>query len=511
MAWHIGKLPEFSSEVARLISHSNSMVDAPKQSNYSALTIITKRLRALYGITRAREEQFLSCFRGATPQEKLQDFQTTLNTYVRQVNFLINDDVDFKETQQDIRKILKQPIEMVIHNSAFATELVERLEIGERSADLVMDILQNIRMNDKNIQTRFIRKRNGKSVGLKKSIEQLAEITYENNQIKVSFRNGFPSKFEKTLRDEYNVIQTGTINNKAKMSDYLKKKISSTVTDPVLQNNLLIELRNFDNKLLSAQQAYDVNSSTAAIAGFLGEIAYTAILNTIFKNTGIPTGTMRKVVYRNGNMVTNGEIPIDLVVNGVGFQIKNYSILENTVTFGHRTIDDKVRLVHFIQDRARVGGALESILLTLFGSLQYNQKVTELYTQREPLVAAAQSALKVFEGYTDNILKVSDEFQSNIEQFASKNLYFNSFFIVGKKIVPASSIIQTIINQLNAQQSSVITSSFEINPIDPSGGFVYTGLHFGHHLGADYVKKAANFITMNYKITLNLNQVIANF
>jgi hypothetical protein len=48
-------------------------------------------------------------------------------------------------------------------------------------------------------------------------------------------------------------------------------------------------------------------------------------------------------------------------------------------------------------------------------------------------------------------------------------LYFNTFFFIGDKIVPSSSILTAIINSLSvANVDKMITSSFSISP--PSGG-----------------------------------------
>lgn len=512
VAWQIGQLPEAGYEVENLLGIAGSLGSNQQQNSYSSINQIISRLNGLRNTVQAQEKNFLTNFPGSSPQEKLAAFQAEIDRYVNQVNFLINGNPEFRATQADMVEKLKKPIEMVIHNKTFKRELIDRLEAGETSASLVMDALESIRNSPgSGITTTFIRTRKGKSIGLQKQIEDLGTISYSNGKIRVSLNSGFPSTFEKRLKNEYKVIEEGddTINNIKNAIQSLRQRIASAAIEGTLKQNLQSELELYENSLTQSNQRYSLNSSMASVAGFLGEIAYTSILNTIFNTHGIPVGTMRKIIHKNGRTITNGEIPIDLIVNGTGFQIKNYSVINNSATFGHRSINDSMRLGNFITERARVGGTLEDILMTLFGSFQYNQDITGNFVQRSSLEATAYATTDFFEGYVDNILKVSDQFQANSAPFLNPNLYFNSFFIVQNRVVPSSAILQTIINQLNSKQDQIIKSSFILK--DPSGGLVYTGLHYDHHLGTEYVKKAANCVTINYKITLDLNQVIANF
>jgi len=61
-------------------------------------------------------------------------------------------------------------------------------------------------------------------------------------------------------------------------------------------------------------QSFDLNSSVASAKGFLGEVYWTAFWRFVTngKVTVTPTGAMRTTTG------VSGEIPIDIVINGIG-------------------------------------------------------------------------------------------------------------------------------------------------------------------------------------------------
>jgi hypothetical protein len=62
--------------------------------------------------------------------------------------------------------------------------------------------------------------------------------------------------------------------------------------------------------------SYDLNSSTASIKGFLGEVRTAAFLDHLCNRNGsaIPTGNIHEIV--NGSL--GGEIAIDILLKGFG-------------------------------------------------------------------------------------------------------------------------------------------------------------------------------------------------
>jgi hypothetical protein len=86
---------------------------------------------------------------------------------------------------------------------------------------------------------------------------------------------------------------------------------------------------------------YDINTSKASIKGYLGEIHANVSARYLFKQAN---------VYATGNIrdLDGQEIPIDLVVNSAGFQIKNYRIDKGETLFRY-----KGQAGNFIENRVR--------------------------------------------------------------------------------------------------------------------------------------------------------------
>jgi hypothetical protein len=112
---------------------------------------------------------------------------------------------------------------------------------------------------------------------------------------------------------------------------------------------------------------------------------------------------------------------------------------------------------NFITDRARVQGSIKQVLYALYGSYHYNQMIDgasgEYSSIRSSLEGKARESTEVFEGYIDNILKISDFFNSEDANFADKKLYFNTFFMIRDKLIPSSVILGNIIAQLQSKSS----------------------------------------------------------
>ena len=89
--------------------------------------------------------------------------------------------------------------------------------------------------------------------------------------------------------------------------------------------------------------------------------------------------------------------------------------------------------------------------------------------------------------------------------FSEKALYFNTFFIIGDKIVPSSAILTGIINSLSsATIDKSITSSFSISA--PSGGT--EKWNYDNVLPSSSTLNLANATKVSWIITINLNSIL---
>lgn len=218
-----------------------------------------------------------------------------------------------------------------------------------------------------------------------------------------------------------------------------------------------------------------LNKNKSVIKGYFGEIYVHAIFKRLFgEYAAIPTGTIKKA--------SSGQsIPIDEVLKfgmeHYNFQIKNYQIKNGQITLGNT-----VNALTFLKDRLYITGSPLEILTEFFASYQYNQP----FKQDEHLNPGKMSISEytenvyskfnnIFESFSDlftrrvgYMIKIQDCFQAaSGGLFKNKTDYYNSFFIVKNKIVPASDIIEQI-------QEQIINATLLYGPVSSSGLITYT-------------------------------------
>lgn len=273
----------------------------------------------------------------------------------------------------------------------------------------------------------------------------------------------------------------------------------------VAKEELLKNVREINDVILISElkraknaKLYSVTRSSASVRGFLGEIANNAILRSLLNDvTGkmvIPTGSLLR------NVKGRQEIPIDTVIKKAmevfHIQVKNYTLYDGVVTFSYINQAD-----HLITSRAHMplDNTVGTILTQFFGAFHFNQPFSsEVYSEKalqEGYMSVAQyrdwiysefqspssySALsKIFSANIDRIIKLDDVF--NVKRnnfFGTPQLYINSFFRINKYYIPASLIIQAIMNTIirylqdaNTTYNSVQVTSFadtwgNINTLD---------------------------------------------
>lgn len=272
------------------------------------------------------------------------------------------------------------------------------------------------------------------------------------------------------------IVQKVDANNDFITNDYIKK-LQKYVEDSqengrlnkveflqeVIEYLSSVGLTNLANTARVVGTRIGVNASEASIRGFFGELYALATLEYLYgdKAKVISTGAIKKES-------SGQQIPIDIVLtHGLqqfNFQVKNYRIKKNSIT-----LSNTVSAVNFVQDKLELTGTIADILIEFFASYQYNKpftgKIAALFDNSEMPVPVYEEQVYnqfqqvfnelsyLFNEWAANMFKIEDVFKANSDgMFSSKQQYFNNFFIVQDRILPASDIIQQIIDGLNSEK-----------------------------------------------------------
>ena len=260
---------------------------------------------------------------------------------------------------------------------------------------------------------------------------------------------------------------------------------------------------------------YDLNRSISSTIGYLGELRATLMLQELAPGMDTRgTGNLRDAIKGH-------EIPIDIVCAANGFQIKNYTLDSEQVTFSN-----KLSSVSWIQSRMQLSGELESVLIALFGMYQYNQPIhpkknedgsysktppkrleeyNALYSNIEGLIYELKD---LYDSRIPQMMKIIDSFSVDGDpMFHSKRLYFNTFFWINKYLVPASWILDKIINSFEKQAESMITSSYSFHT-DNKMKYAYLGKEH-RTKGLRYnLLDMAKKVKAEYNITIDLSEFV---
>ena len=362
---------------------------------------------------------------------------------------------------------------------------------------------------------RFITSRGGGKVGLGKMIvkfdtskDKKKRVTVDMEGVKIS--TAFRTKLEKDLTAIYDRLNS---DKKGKIDVY-------SMTKEVYREHVNALIHKYVGNLASLgidTSQFDLNRSIASTTGYLGEVRAAAMLNELAPGSGTRgTGALRTI--EKGQ-----EIPIDIVCMANGFQIKNYTLNNNEVSFSNT-----LSSVGWIQNRLQLKGDAQELLIDLFGIYQYNQPFTRAdkkqvkeeslmeYENVYDRIANRDNGLlyelkEVYDSRVPQMMKIADEFAvGGDSMFHSKRLYFNTFFWINKHLVPASWILTKLEKALNdKEKDSVIRTNYDFSkPIKDTKRYAQLGQkHRQEGIGFtpyDMAKK----IKTSYEITIDLSEFI---
>ena len=447
-------LPRTATEVVDLQS---SFLNLRKGDNKADEFIrdTKDRLDALIESVKAEEDKFFKLFEKADSLEKLQEkldiansdvgFRAMTNLKDSQFNNLVYgafQKVDYSK-----------PFTITLNNTEDIKELGEFGErILEDGSNFLIDAL-NKQLTE---GARHIRKFSSGNKGLGKYVTKVTIKRVEGEisdsfQVEVEAPDLSP-EWRYRLKKQFDATyQSLDISTAEILKDWLLSNIS---------NNDLRECveYQFDHNL----NRYDLKENIPSIKGFLGEVHAAAFFDYILGKKGavVPTGAMK-------DATTGQEIPIDLVIEGFGLQIKNYRLYKDKVTFLRRE-ENSMQMGNFIEQRLNPEDSIENIMKEFFASYQFNQPVpdaSDRYKQIYKRFSMEDRIKGVFDGYIDNLMKISSKFNvAGDTLWGTKDLYFNTIFMISDKLVPASKILESIRAELDKiTDNAIIKTKYYIS------------------------------------------------
>ena len=502
--WTSGQLPTSAYGVGQMLTASGSGLEALSNAENVAqyLKDMADDLKIKRDTVLGLEQRFYKQLNASG----LEEIQRRLDLLNRDAGFraMVNmSDSQFKQLVEAAAQKegfdYTEPIEIFFKRDRTKSQVAELSEDGVKEI-AISQIVPILNRQNKMTKMTASRLNKGTSTGLGSFLVSVTHDIQKNKFI-VNFKEGkmIPSDWKKRLEDEYGVFfkQAGMFDQRKFLRDWLSKNIGNAVIKAAV-------LHEFD----ANANRYDLNSSEASVKGFLGEVHTAATLNILTNSQGaVATGNLRKIA----GIGKGQEIPIDIIINEFGFQVKNYAVIKNKVSFGNIRSEEGMGAESFIRQRARIEGGMADLLVSLFGSYQFNQidpdsdgSFSEKRTSIENMVEG-ENIKKIFDAHISNILKISEEFSSGEKTpFGTNQVYYNTFFMIGSKLVPSSAILQAIINKL-ISQTQTIESTYLISK--PTGGQVYNDTDPQGNKTAS-VSSAANAVKISYQIDLNLEDIL---
>lgn len=313
------------------------------------------------------------------------------------------------------------------------------------------------------------------------------------------------------------------------MSTRIKKTDAKSYTKDVFRqkvNEIAIacvndtQARTYLEQTMKNKKEFDLAPNLSSVIGYLGEVRAVAMLKHLMpKQYDIRgTGSLRGTVTGS---TRSDEIPIDVVCESYGFQIKNYTLHKETVSFSNDAL-----VPHMLESRMRLSGTIYDILIALFGVYQYNQPLKPPFTDRrgrereEPhnlpqyiemynsIYGSSNSLFyqlkPLFDARVPQMLKMTESFSvAGDKNFSEESVYFNTFYWINSKLVPSSYILEQLINQLSKKANGIITTTYSLS--EPDGSYTYQKQP--SLAGSTAMYNAANKIRMSYEIDIDLSNI----
>lgn len=530
-------LPRRRIGVENLLADTNRTINSFSFSEDQP-NVLIDRLKEVKQEVLKKEEEFYTDLKinSKNPEEGLREFQKRLD------DFLCNPLMSALSPNGAVIRALSDKYEFskeVRTDSELIDQLVKIVEINTdqiietQEDELVQMIITEL--NKKNLGHNFklTKKVGAKNVDttLTAAIKVITKNIKNNPTSTVQYEGDSDRLLSKKMRSSIKkFIDNYNNSKKQKVEKKMKKSIMEISKQDLLNEIILIcqqinSTSTISNDTLSkmiiekaASGEIFINRNKSTITGFLGELQTGLFLQGLGIEHDskaaqvVYTGAMRYIEGRTGQ-----EIITDIAIKGYGFQVKSY---EKSNTF---VVSGTLQGNNFINNRFRIDDkSLQKALINLFGVYQYNRPfpLDGKSDSKKQSIAAYQSevydtidtsfknAKKILDSYADNALGISDSVSVSDLKFMDEKIYFNTFFLISGRIIPASKILSGIIINLLNTSKKYISSSYSLLLKDTTAYTLYNYLNKDKGTGLTAEESAAQML-VSYSITLYLDEILS--
>ena len=516
-------LPTTAAEVKDILDRSSAIGTIHENTDLSKISVFNTQINALKNLYDITYNQAMSFFNSISIKEgSLGERLKTLQNRLREVEQAarINYNQLFKAVMSD-PKIVSTLDRINTEGVNTALQSVE-WNLGDltgKDEDQVYDLIieqfsQMIQAEDE--KSGYFMNLSGK--GLRRILEiQFDETT---NIINIKFKDG--QKISSELKNKLvNVITQYTHTKMVTSKDSFKKLVTDALLNCISTKSSLLASC-IRHEVYVNYDKYDLSRSFASLRGFIQEVWVNALVSAISGRAGssTPTGNIRTAV-------TNGEIPIDMVLREAKFQIKKFTLDQD----GNYQIKDSGRAGNFITDYAP--DSLSKLLIELFGSYQFNQPFSskvkispnntmpvskyssDVYSKFDEIITE-ENMSQVFQSSMDKIMRIDKIFSGDTGfLFAKEQMYFNTFFFVNDMIIPACTMIKSIIKSIeNTELKRMLnfTMTNISSPVQNEGTLEAVILsdpteNWSKKRYAGSAQSIANSISLSYKVDINFTDL----
>ena len=309
-----------------------------------------------------------------------------------------------------------------------------------------------------------------------------------------------PSKDKKIIKQMLEALGVEAPQAKENFCEEIEKIILTYVHGEQARKAIQFQFRKNIDK-------YDIIKKPENIAGFLGEIEFNAIMAILCGNPYManPTGNLK----RTGQYFKGTEVTVDSVVKACGFQIKNFSLKGEQITF---EAEDK-RAGELFGQRMEL-----TEMVDLISAYQYNRPINNAQNGYPSLYKKISNFVKgdiqsIFRANADKLIGLSNENYNESTDDPFKSIGGvrggkNTFFYVKGRLVPASGIYQGLIKSLQSKRNSLKTISSVMTSISsPTDTYKYKNIEQALNDNTSR-KSAANEIRISWKVMMDLGKVV---
>lgn len=517
-------LPTTAAEVKGILDRSSAIGTIKDNTDLSKISVFNTQINALKNLYNITYNQAISFFNSISIKEgslgeRLKTLQNRLTEIEQAAR--INYNQLFKAVMSN-PKIISTLDKIDTESVDNALQSVE-WDLGdltgkdeEQVYDLIIDqFSQMIQAEDK--KSGYFANLSGK--GLRRILEIKFDET--TNIINIKFKDG--QKISSELKNKLvNVITQYTHTKMVTSKDSFKKLVTDALLNCISTKSSLLASC-IRHEVYVNYDKYDLSRSFSSLRGFIQEVWVNALVSAVSGRAGssTPTGNIRTAV-------TNGEIPIDMVLREAKFQIKKFTLDQDG---NYQITPSPVRAGNFITDYAP--DSLSKLLIELFGSYQFNQPFSsevkispnnamtvseyssDVYSKFDEIITE-ENMSQVFQSSMDKIMRIDKVFSGDTGfLFAKEQMYFNTFFFVNDMIIPACTMIKSIIKSIEDTELKRMLNFTMTNissPVQNEGTLEAVILsdpteNWSKKRYAGSAQSIANSISLSYKVDINFTDL----